>query len=430
MIRFHYDDLATSRVLAARFEDSLKSSVDGYYRVNSAPSYCSTAPGTPPRYWNGTIGSVSGVTQDGIPFNYDSENAYGYLSTNTTCDVSGIAIPFVSEAESYYSIVALSARQIMGAYVLTRPPSATCSISGSSTPLLFQKEISSDGNVNTVDVVFPALPFFLWANPVLIKYNLEPLFQNQEGGFYPNQYSMHDLGTHYPNATGHVEGNDEYMPVEESGNMIIMSYAYFKFSGDLAFLQAHYAILKQWATYLIDYSLIPGQQLSTDDFAGRLANQTNLAIKGIVGLKAMSFISAAVGDAANAANYSSTATRFYAQWEEMAIDPSGRHTLLAYQWRSSWGLLYNIFPDKLLGLGIIPQNLYDMQSAWYPTVSQIFGVPLDNRHDYTKSDWEVSGLFLGVLDRIADIIALDVDSGVLLSQYESITRKRFGVLAE
>lgn len=37
------------------------------------------------------------------------------------------------------------------------------------------------------------MPFFLYANPELLKYNLEPLFQNQEGGFYPNGYSMHDL---------------------------------------------------------------------------------------------------------------------------------------------------------------------------------------------------------------------------------------------
>ena len=93
---------------------------------------------------------------------------------------------------------------------------------------MFQKEISSDGNVNTVDVMYPAMPFFLYANPELLRYNLEPLFQNQEGGFYPNGYSMHDLGTHYPNATGHVEGNDEYMPVEESGDMILMTYAYYK----------------------------------------------------------------------------------------------------------------------------------------------------------------------------------------------------------
>lgn len=78
---------------------------------------------------------------------------------------------------------------------------------------MFQKEISSDGNVNTVDFMYPVLPFFLYTNPELLRYNLQPLFQNQEAGIYPNGYSMHDLGTHYPNATGHVEGNDEYMPV-------------------------------------------------------------------------------------------------------------------------------------------------------------------------------------------------------------------------
>jgi hypothetical protein len=57
------------------------------------------------------------------------------------------------------------------------------------------------------------MPFFLYANSQLLKFNLEFLFQNEEGGLYPNEYSMHDLGSNFPNATGHVEGNDEYMPV-------------------------------------------------------------------------------------------------------------------------------------------------------------------------------------------------------------------------
>lgn len=218
------------------------------------------------------------------------------------------------------------------------------------------------------------MPFFLYANPQLLKYNLNPLYYNQEGGFYPNGYSMHDLGSHYPNATGHVEGDDEYMPVEESGNMLLMTYAYYKFSGDSDYLRDHYAQLRKWAAYLIEYSLIPGIQLSTDDFAGQLVNQTNLAIKGIVGLQAMSLISTIVGDSTSATNYSATASSYYAQWEYFAIDPSERHTLLGYEWRSSYGLLYNTYPDKLLDLGIIPQSLYDMQSEWYPTVSQVFGV--------------------------------------------------------
>lgn len=218
------------------------------------------------------------------------------------------------------------------------------------------------------------MPFFLYANPELLRYNLNPLYYNQETNFYPNGYSMHDLGSNFPNATGHVEGNDEYMPVEESGNMLIMTLAYYKFSGNDLYLTQHYAKLQQWASYLIRYSLVPGIQLSTDDFAGQLVNQTNLAIKGIVGLQAMSVISEVVGDSTQATMYANIAKEYYQQWEYFAIDPSEKHTLLGYEWRSSWGLLYNTFPDKLLGLGIVSESLYEMQSEWYPTVSQVFGV--------------------------------------------------------
>ncbi|OTA54452.1 DUF1793-domain-containing protein, partial [Hypoxylon sp. EC38] len=294
---------------------------------------------------------------------------------------TGIAVPFVSEAESYYAIVALSARQVMAAYVFA---------SGDPVePLMFQKEISSNGNINTVDVLYPASPFFLYANPTLLKYVMQPLLELQEGDFYPNTYSTHDIGARFPLATGHVEGTDEYMPVENSGNFILMAYAYYKFTGDSTWLKSHYDLLAQFAQYLIDFSLVPAAQLSTDDFAGELANQTNLAIKGIVGLQAMSAIARVAGKEDDASNFTSKATSYYDQWEDLAIDPSGKHTLLAYQWRSSWGLLYNIFFDKLLNMGLVNPKVYDMQSAWYAQVSQTFGVPLDNRHHYTKSDWEI-----------------------------------------
>lgn len=103
----------------------------------------------------------------------------------------------------------------------------------------------------------------------------------------------------------------------------------------------------------------------------------------------MAEISNAVGDTTRAADYSKFARDYYSSWTDLAIDPSGTHTLLAYQWRSSWGLLFNVYPACLLNLSIIPDSLYKQQSDFYPSVSQVWGVPLDNRHYHTKSDGEM-----------------------------------------
>lgn len=123
---------------------------------------------------------------------------------------------YESGAEDYVDIVALSARQVMGATSFAGTP---------DNPILFLKEISSNGNFQTVDVIFPAFPFFLYTNPRWLAYLLEPLLEHMASGQYPNQYTMHDLGAHFPNATGHPDGNDEYMPVEECGNILIMGLA-------------------------------------------------------------------------------------------------------------------------------------------------------------------------------------------------------------
>lgn len=121
-----------------------------------------------------------------------------------------------SGSTNYVDIVALSARQALGATSFSGTP---------QNPLLFLKEISSNGNCQTVDVIFPAFPFFLYTNPRWGAYLLEPLIEHQLSGQYPNKYSMHDLGAHFPNLTGHADGRDEYMPVEECGNMLIMGLA-------------------------------------------------------------------------------------------------------------------------------------------------------------------------------------------------------------
>ncbi|KAJ7368431.1 DUF1793-domain-containing protein [Mycena albidolilacea] len=288
----------------------------------------------------------------------------------------------------YASIVALSIRQAFSATELTISKTSTGAFNTTDV-ILFMKEISSDGNVNTVDVIFPAWPIFLYTNPALGKYLLEGLFRYQASGQYPNKWSVHDLGSSYPKALGHNDGLDEKMPVEESGNMIIMALSYAQKTGDLAHLQRYTALLDQWTQFLIEDSLLPGDQISTDDFAGSLANQTNLAIKGIVGIGAMAQIESLLGNTAKSTNYSSIATSYVTQWQKFATSTTGAHLTLSYGSAASWGLSYNLYADKLLKLNLFPAAVYSEQTAWYASHANAFGVPLDTRHTYTKSDWQV-----------------------------------------
>ncbi|KZP06336.1 DUF1793-domain-containing protein [Athelia psychrophila] len=277
------------------------------------------------------------------------------LSTANTFDAQVVSDATKISAD-YASLVELSIRQAIGAIEITI--SKTSAGAWDTTDVIvFMKEISSDGNVNTVDVIFPAWPILLYTNPTLGKYLLVGLFEYQASGQYPNKWSVHDLGANYPKAIGHNDGKDEAMPVEECGNMLIMTLSHAQKTGDNSLLTTYNALLTQWTQYLITDSLIPADQLSTDDFAGTLVNQTNLAIKGIVGIGAMGEISKLIGDTAAATNFT--------------------------------GLTYNMFGDKLLGLNLFPSSLYDQQTAWYKTVMTDYGVPLDTRHTYTKSDWSI-----------------------------------------
>ena len=125
-------------------------------------------------------------------------------------------------------------------------------------PWMMLKEISSNGNCQTVDVIYPHFPVQLYLNPTLLRLLLEPLLDNQERGLFPKKYSIHDLGTHYPRCIGHKDGVQEDMEVEESANMVIMMSAYVRATNDKQFAEKHYNISKQWTQYLVDNGLITG----------------------------------------------------------------------------------------------------------------------------------------------------------------------------
>jgi hypothetical protein len=285
--------------------------------------------------------------------------------------------------DNYAVLTTLATRQAFGATQL---------VGTSDSHFLFLKEISSNGNTQTVDVIYPATPIFFYTNPELVKLMLDPHFENQESGHYPNKYAIHDLGTHYPNATGHEDGGDEAMPVEECGNHMAMILAYAERSGNTDYIKQHYPILKQWVEYLIEDSLLPAEQLSTDDFAGHLVNQTNLALKGIIGIEAMAQMAKIINETADAQNFTTIAHDYIAKWQNLGINSGDnpKHSTLNYNNASTHGLLYNLYNDKLLGLNLVPQEVYDIQSTFYPTIKEHYGVPLDTRNaHWTKSDWQI-----------------------------------------
>ena len=160
--------------------------------------------------WNSWFPSVEAL----LSFHYLDYSNAAELATNYTVQLAKDA--YASGADDYVDIVALSARQVMGATSFAGTP---------DNPILFLKEISSNGNCQTIDVIFPSFPFFLYTNPRWLAYILEPLIEHTLSGQYPNKYAMHDLGYHFPNNTGHFDGNDEYMPVEECGDILIMGLA-------------------------------------------------------------------------------------------------------------------------------------------------------------------------------------------------------------
>jgi hypothetical protein len=259
------------------------------------------------------------------------------------------------------------------------------------TPMLFPKENFSNGCISTVDVLYPSAPFFLFFNPALIEAQLKPVMEYAALPRWKWPFAPHDLGT-YPLADGQVYGGgevseDNQMPVEESGNLLIMAAAMSREMGNWDFIRQYWPQFTLWAEYLRDKGLDPANQLSTDDFAGHLAHNANLSIKAIEGLAAYAEMARGVGKPEVAAEYERTAAGMAAQWQTMAID--GDHYKLAFDKPGTWSQKYNLVWDQILDLNLFPAKVRQTEVAFYLKHLNQFGLPLDNRRDYTKLDWEI-----------------------------------------
>ena len=279
-------------------------------------------------------------------------------------------------SEEYEKIVSLVYRQVIAAHKLVRDKNGDI--------LFVSKECFSNGCAATLDVSYPSIPMFLKYNPELVAGMLRPIIRvarSKEWG--DREFAPHDAGR-YPCLNGqqyeknNPDTDDEQMPVEECGNMLVITAALCKATGKNNIAYENRDLLKKWADYLVKNGYDPGNQLCTDDFAGKWPHNCNLSIKAIVAI-------GAYGKIFSDSHYSKIANEYAAKWIKDTKAQTG--TLLAFDKKDTWSIKYNIIWDKYLGLGLFSDGIYKKEVEAYKKKMRRYGVPLDCRSDYAKLDW-------------------------------------------
>ena len=307
--------------------------------------------------------------------------------------------------EDYALICAAAYRQCIAAHKLIADETGKM--------VLLSKENDSNGCIGTVDVSYPSAPLFLKYNPDLVRAMCRPVLRFAQMPVWTYDFAPHDVGR-YPHATGQVYGarreglggevrngdlhppyylypanancfeHRYQMPVEECGNMLIMLCAAAEYDKEYDMSEGDKALLALWVQYLLKYGEDPGDQLCTDDFAGHLNRNINLAAKATVGVACYARLLEKQGDQQNALKYKAEAKRMAKSWLERA--KKDNYTCLTFDGQG-WSMKYNLVWDRVLNLGLLDKSFYDQEiESYLPRINE-YGLPLDSRKSYTKSDW-------------------------------------------
>jgi hypothetical protein len=327
-------------------------------------------------YWERNGKPVSAML-DEAEHEYDALEQRGRaFDSELTADLTRVG------GEKYAWLGAVSYRQAIAAHMLVADAAAK--------PMLFAKENFSNGDIATVDVLYPSAPLFLFFNPQLLEAQILPVMEYAampDRWHFP--FAPHDLGQ-YPLANGQEYGGGELteedqMPIEESGNLLILVDALDR-AGDSRLATEYWPQLTQWAEYLKTNGLDPKNQLTTDDFAGHVAHNANLSLKAIEGIAAYADLEERL-HRPGAAENASAAHAMAQQWVTMAQE--GDHYKLAFNSTGTWSEKYNLVWDKILNFKLFPAKVHQAEINFYLTKLNAYGLPLDSRADYTKLDWEL-----------------------------------------
>ena len=284
--------------------------------------------------------------------------------------------------EKYAEILLLAYRQVMAAHKLV--------LDKNGEILYISKECNSNGCAATVDVSYPSTPLYLLYNPELVKGMMRPIYKYAESSQWTFDIAPHDVGQ-YPLVNGQVYGENKLiyqMPVEECGNMLVMETNVALATKSTEFAESHLETLEKWCKYLIEFGADPGNQLCTDDFAGHLEHNCNLSLKAIMGLRGMAIIMDMASNKEKSAFYKQKAEEMAENWLKTAVDENGE-SLLAFDRPNTFSMKYNMVWDRVWGTGLFSQEFMDGETENNKKYFNQYGMPLDSRADYTKSDWLV-----------------------------------------
>ncbi len=288
--------------------------------------------------------------------------------------------------EKYAELLQLAYRQVLAAHKLV--------LDEDGSILYISKECHSNGCAATVDVSYPSIPMFLLYNPELIRGMMRPIMKYSRSDEWAKvlnfDFAPHDAGQ-YPHVNGQVYADnniDGQMPVEECGNMLVMAATEAIASGDVSYAKDNLDLLEAWVVYLRRHGRDPENQLCTDDFAGHLAHNCNLSLKAIMGIAGLGIIYKMLGEEEKYTACLEEARDMAADWAVRAANGDGSYRL-AFDREGSFSMKYNIVWDKLFGTEVMAKSVIASEFASYRRKINKYGLPLDNRAGYTKSDWLV-----------------------------------------